>query len=149
MISLETLGSIAEKLGWVAVADAAMRMTTRQQVAEAMLENLTWGTTAYKLAGDDDVAVPTVEELVEFVEPLWTEMYGAYRHMADLARRGECGKMQYEWAAYYYNTRYDDLDMSDDAATWGDHWDCVENGHVNDYIAGLCLTYSYSENRES
>ena len=149
VISQETLDSIAEEFGWLTAADAAMHMTTRKQVAEAMQESFMWGATAYKLAGDDDVAVPTVEELVGFVEHLWAETYGAFRHMANLAWWGEYGERQREWAACYFDTRYDDLDMSDDATTWGDQWDCVESGHVNDYIAGLCLTYSYSKNRES
>jgi hypothetical protein len=142
MISQETLDIIAEEFGWLTAADAAMYMTTRKQVAEAMLENFTCGAMAYKLAGDDDTAVPTVEELVECVEPFWAETYGAFRHMADLAQRGEYGDRQREWAARYYDFRYDDPGMSDDATTWGDHWGCVTNGHVNDYIAGLCLTYS-------
>jgi hypothetical protein len=142
MIPQETLDSITEEFGWMTAADAATYMTTRKQVAEAMQENFTWGAMAYKLAGDDDTAVPTVGELIELVEPFWAETYGALRHMADLAWWGEYGERQREWAASYYDSRYDDLDMSDDATTWGGDWDCVTNGHVNDYIAGLCLTHS-------
>ena len=130
-------------------ADAAMYTTTRKQVAEAMQESYTWGAMAYRLAGDDDTAVPVIDDLVESVQPFWCETYGALRHMADLARRGEFGERQRKWAASYYDSRYDDLDVSDDATTWGDDWDCVTNGHVNDYIAGPCLTCSYSKNRES
>jgi hypothetical protein len=142
MIPQETLDTIAEEFGWMTAADAAMYMTTRKQVAEAMQENFTWGAMAYKLAGDDETAVPMIEELVEFVQPFWAETYGALRHAADLASRGEYADRQREWAARYYDSRYDDLDMSDDATTWGDHWDCLTNGHVNDFIAGLSLTYS-------
>lgn len=149
MISQETLDCIAEEFGWLTAAEAAMHMTTRWQVAEAMQENFTWGALAYKLAGDDDTAVPTAGELVEFVKPLWAESYGALRHMVDLAWRGEYGERQHKWAAWFYDARYDDLDMSDDATTWGEHWGSVTNGHANDFIAGLCLIYSDSKNKGS
>ena len=97
-------------------------------------------------ADEDIPSVPTIEQLAEFVEPIMTEKYGAISHLTSVWFVNEYEQSHRAWAARYYATRYDELDISDDALEWMDDWQKIkEDSLLNAFVSELCETYQQFE----